>query len=96
MQGAIIQNMQKEWMTQDLLKNLFVSNAVSVSIVCLCLGLSIYRKVHSFFATPAVLPSTINFPLKSLKHGDVPGSFSTAGGCNALGHFQASQKTLVT
>lgn len=78
-------------MTQDLLKNLFVSNTVSASIVCL----GIYRKVHSSFATPAVLPSTINFPLKSLKHGDVPGSFSTAGGCNVLGHFQASQKTII-
>lgn len=82
-------------MTQDLLKNLFVSNTVRSSVVCLCLCPSIYRKVHSSFATPAVLSSTINFPLKSLKHGDVPGSFSTAGGCNALGHFQASQKMII-
>lgn len=82
-------------MTQDVLKNLFVSNTVSASIVCPCLCLSIYRKVHSSYATPAVLPSTINFPLKSLKHTDVPGSFSTAGGCNALGHFQASPKVII-
>lgn len=82
-------------MTQDLLKNLFVSNTVSASIVCLCLCLSIYRNVHSSFATHTVLPSTINFSLTSLKHGDVLGSFSTAGGCNALGHLQASQKRII-